>query len=73
MATHIPFTFSIPCYKLLEAYFTVSGSKMRITNKFLTNQRRPYKLELQQFQQKLDEIDMSKEKWRCIIIEGGAL
>ena len=34
---------SIPCYKLLEAHFTVSGTKMTITNKILTNQRRPYK------------------------------
>ena len=34
---------SIPCYKLLEAHFTVSGNKMTITNKILTNQRRPYK------------------------------
>ena len=34
---------SIPCYKLLEAHFTISGNKMTITNKILTNQRRPYK------------------------------
>ena len=34
---------SILCYKLLEAHFTVSGNKMTITNKILTNQRRPYK------------------------------
>ena len=34
---------SIPCFKLLEAHFTVSGNKMTITNKILTNQRRPYK------------------------------
>ena len=34
---------SIPCYKLLETHFTVSGNKMTITNKILTNQRRPYK------------------------------
>merc|ERR1719297_575221 len=31
---------SILCYKLLEAHFTVSGNKMTITNKILTNQRR---------------------------------
>ena len=34
---------SILCCKLLEAHFTVSGNKMTITNKILTNQRRPYK------------------------------
>ena len=33
----------IPCYKLSEAHFTVSGNKMTITNKILTNQRSPYK------------------------------
>ena len=38
---------SILCYKLLESHFTVSGNKMTITNKILTNQRRPYKWELQ--------------------------
>ena len=34
---------SIPRYQLLEAYIAVSGNKMTITNKILTNQRRPYK------------------------------
>ena len=50
---------------------------MTITNIILTNQRRPYKLELQHLQQKLDKIDMSKEKKevrnhlkRCVIVNG---
>ena len=45
---------------------------MTITNIILTNQRRPYKLELQHLQQKLDKIDMSYHYWRCVIIIGGA-
>ena len=39
---------------------------MTITNTILTNQRRPYKLELQHLQQKLDKIDMSYHYWRCV-------
>ena len=45
---------------------------MTITNIILTNQRRPYKLELQHLQQKLDKIDMSYQYRRCVIIIGGA-
>ena len=48
---------------MLEAHFTVSGNKMTITNKILTNQRRPsLQIRTSAFQQKLDKIDMSKEK-----------
>ena len=63
---------SIPRYYLLDAYIAVSGNKMTITNIILTNQRRPYKLELQHLQQKLDKIDMSYHLRRCVIIIGGA-
>ena len=45
---------------------------MTITNIILTNQRRPYKWELQHLQQKLDKIDMSYHLQRCVIIIGGA-
>ena len=45
---------------------------MTITNIILTNQRRPYKLELQHLQQKLDKIDMSYHLRQCVIIIGGA-
>ena len=54
------------------ANFLNSGNKMTITNIILTNQRRPYKSELQHLQQKLDKIDMSYHYRRCIIIIGGA-
>ena len=57
---------SIPRYQLLDAYIAVSGNKMTITNIILTNQRRPYKLELQHLQQKLDKIDMSYHYRRCV-------
>ena len=45
---------------------------MTITNIILTNQRRPYKYELQLLQQKLDKIDMSYHLRRGVIIIGGA-
>ena len=45
---------------------------MTITNIILTNQRRPYKSELQHLQQKLDKIDMSYHLRRCVNIIGGA-
>ena len=45
---------------------------MTITNIILTNQRRPYKLEIQHLQQKLDKIDMSYHLRWCVIIIGGA-
>ena len=54
------------------ANFFNSGNKMTITNIILTNQRRPYKSELQKIQQKLDKIDMSYHLRRCVIIIGGA-
>ena len=57
---------------MFEDYIAVSGNKMTITNIILTNQRRPYKYELQLLQQKLDKIDMSYHYWRCVIIIGGA-
>ena len=34
---------SIPYYKLLEAHFIVPDIKVTITDKILTNQRKPYK------------------------------
>ena len=43
-----------------------------MTNIILNNQRRPYKLELQHLQQKLDKIDMSYHLRRCVIIIRGA-
>ena len=45
---------------------------MTITNIILTNQRRPYKYELQLLQQKLDKIDMSYHLRWCVIIIGCA-
>ena len=57
---------------ILQVYIAVSGNKMTITYIILTNQRRPYKLELQHLQQKLDKIDMSYHYRRCVIIIGGA-
>ena len=58
MSAHLPF---IPT-QLLVAHFTVSDKKTTIINKIniiLTNERRPYKSELQKLQLKLDKIDMS--------------
>ena len=66
------FFFTHTTLSLLEVYIAVSDNKMKITNIILTNQRRPYKLELQLFQQKLDKIDMSYHLRRCVIIIGGA-
>ena len=40
--SHLPLLMSFHSM-LLEAHFTVSGNKMTITNKILTNQRRPYR------------------------------